>query len=33
VARAKIEKQLGDFHPLPEETRAFWNVLVRESDA
>ena len=32
VARAKIVKQLGDFHSLPEETRAFWNVLVKESD-
>lgn len=33
VARAKIAKQLEDFHPLPEETRAFWNVLVKEKDA
>jgi hypothetical protein len=33
VARARIEKQLGDLQPLPEETRAFWNVLLKESDA
>jgi HD superfamily phosphohydrolase YqeK len=33
VARAKIEKQLGDSRPLSEETRAFWNVLVKEADA
>jgi HD superfamily phosphohydrolase YqeK len=33
VARAKIEKQLEDSQPLLEETRAFWNVLVKETDA
>jgi HD superfamily phosphohydrolase YqeK len=33
VARARIEKHLGDSHPLAEETVAFWNVLVKERDA
>jgi 2-amino-4-hydroxy-6-hydroxymethyldihydropteridine diphosphokinase len=31
VARARIEKQLGDLQRLPEETRAFWNVLVADN--